>query len=671
MKKVWGVLLAAVFLFIGFRVQADTLDLGSIVVTPNREAQDAGKASSNVTVIGSYEIEHSNAGTVGDVLKGVPGVKVTNQGSAHSTLVDIGGYADAAVSNVLVLVNGRRTNSMDMSGPDWQQIPVESVERIEVIRGGASVLYGDKAVGGVVNIITKEGSGKNSAALFSEFGSYRSQKYGAEASGGKDRLSYYLYSDYVDTKGYRDNSQVLTKDQQGRLSYKLSDQVKFGFEGGLHREDYGTPFALTGSDLATMERTQTTHPFDYGDTADDYIKLSSELIPGDAEGQYGKFDIDYSHRDRHTYYWMASGSSYYAGKGLIKSDGLTVKHVWKGDLAGHALNTVTGVDHYNDRDHILATGMTGDNLSITKRTLGIYNHLELEVVDHLFLDGGIRREAAQYIFDQYDHPTYTTQHPRLNVYSGGLKYEYAKGSNVFVNAQKTFRFLATDEWYQTYPAPQFNRDLQQQKGVEYQAGVKHNVNDLMELSAMSFLTLNKNEILYDYNSYANTNYPHTRRKGVDLGARFDACKAAGISFLRSWDMMANYTYMDARFYKGGFGSKLMPGVPSHQLSLGTNVGFPGGLSWDLTARWTGSQYMNNDQLNQYPRIKPFTVVDTKLSYKMKINADVYFGVNNLFNEKYNNYTSVGSGPAPDYLPGMPYNYPAPERNYVVGMKYRF
>ncbi|MBF0619294.1 MAG: TonB-dependent receptor [Candidatus Omnitrophica bacterium] len=654
---------------------AQTVDLNRIVVTPGRVAEDAAQASSNVTVISRVDLEHSNVKTVGDVLTSVPGVNVTNQGSAHSTLVDIRGYADAAVSNVLVLVNGRRTNPMDMSGPDWQQIPIDSVERIEVIRGGASVLYGDKASGGVVNIITKEGVGKDTATLFSEVGSYASQKYGVEASGAREKLAYYLYSDYSDMKGYRDNSWIRAKNEQARFSYTVNDQVKLGIEGGTHQEDYGMPGYLRGSELLAVSRRGTLSPNDNGHTADDFIKISSELTPVDAQARYGKVLVDYSHRDRHAYIWnwyeTAVPPTFFASKSLIKSDGLTIKHVWDGDVAGRKLNTVTGVDYYNDRNHILASSPAGDgdNLTITKRSVGIYTHSEYEMMDHVFVNAGARHETAQYMFDQYNVTAYTTQTPRVNVYSGGMKYEYARGSNVFFNAQKTFRFLASDEWYQTWTTPpQLNLDLKQQAGMDYQMGVKHNVNDVLEVSATPFLTVNKNEIFLDYlNGGVNSNYGRTRRKGIDVGLKFDAWKLVKPPLLRHWDIFTNYAYMDARFDKGAYGAKLIPRVPRHLATLGMDAGLTQSLSWNLTGRWTGAQYMNNDTLNAYPRIKPFAVVDTKVSYKMRMNVDVYFGINNLLDEKYNSYTSVDTTGAYGDV-GMSYNYPAPERNYVMGMK---
>ena len=77
-------------------------------------------------------------------------------GTGKTASVDIRGFGETAPLNVLVLVDGRRVNEIDLSGTDWTQIPIDQIERIEIVRGAGSVLYGDNAVGGVINIITKK-----------------------------------------------------------------------------------------------------------------------------------------------------------------------------------------------------------------------------------------------------------------------------------------------------------------------------------------------------------------------------------------------------------------------------------------------------------------------------------------------------------------------------------
>ena len=138
------------------------VELKEVVVTATRDWEEERKVPYNVSVITEADIRRSNAQNVADVLRTVAGVFVSDwTANRKSVTVDIRGFGEAGPSNSLVLVDGRRVNQIDLSGTDWTQIPLDQVERIEVIRGGGNVLYGDNAVGGVVNIITKKGEGKD------------------------------------------------------------------------------------------------------------------------------------------------------------------------------------------------------------------------------------------------------------------------------------------------------------------------------------------------------------------------------------------------------------------------------------------------------------------------------------------------------------------------------
>ena len=138
---------------------SDQEDLGRIVVTPYRYEESLDNAVANVTVLTSKDIKNSGASQVIDVLRSVPGISVRDYyGNGTQANVDMAGFGEQSLLNVLVLVDGRWVNSIDLSGVDWTQIPLGNVDRIEVIHGGSgSVLYGDNASSGVINIITKTG----------------------------------------------------------------------------------------------------------------------------------------------------------------------------------------------------------------------------------------------------------------------------------------------------------------------------------------------------------------------------------------------------------------------------------------------------------------------------------------------------------------------------------
>ncbi|MFA5437942.1 MAG: TonB-dependent receptor plug domain-containing protein, partial [Candidatus Omnitrophota bacterium] len=162
------------------------VDLEKIVVTPYRYTESLANTPASVSVIDSDQISKSNVSTTVDLLSELSGVVVKDwTGNGSKAAVDIRGFGEQSALNTLVLVDGRRVNEIDLSGVSWRQIPLEQIERIEVLKGGfGSVLYGDNAVSGVINIITKRGADKPvSVEVTGEYGSYDTNKENIIISG--------------------------------------------------------------------------------------------------------------------------------------------------------------------------------------------------------------------------------------------------------------------------------------------------------------------------------------------------------------------------------------------------------------------------------------------------------------------------------------------------------
>ena len=167
--KAHGILSALMMMGVGQGVGAAEEDPGlpdvsaesreEMVVTATRYPKRLDSIPANVSVITAEEIEQSVARTIPDLLRSQAGLHVTDiAGNRASYSVDIRGFGETAALNTLVLVDGRRINSADLSGTDWTTMPLDRVDRIEIIRGARSgVIYGDNASGGVINIITHEG----------------------------------------------------------------------------------------------------------------------------------------------------------------------------------------------------------------------------------------------------------------------------------------------------------------------------------------------------------------------------------------------------------------------------------------------------------------------------------------------------------------------------------
>jgi len=656
-----------------FAQEPETIELEEIVVTPSRIAQHGYKITSNVSVIGRRQIEVSNARTVSDILEQELGVHIYDNGSPKTTKIDIRGFGDTATRNVLVLVNDRKVNPIDISGPDMMQIPIESVEKIEIIRGAGSVLYGDNAVGGVVNIITKKGKGPLSGKVGGNYGSFRTSGANFEVSGSKkfelanlpNDVAYYVQSKYYETGGYRDNSDVVAKDYNGRFDYKISDRVSIDLNTGWHEDDYGLPGGLSFAELETLGRKGSADPTDSASTKDRFVHLALDVKPWPEDIEWGHFVMDFSYQNRDTYATFAAFD--FNTKRDIDSYGLNSKYIFDQTLFNKEFNFVVGMDYYDTDNDILGSGSNTDDLTISKEEIGAYVFAEYEMFDNIFANVGTRFQEANYVFNQRAAAvSYTTDTPRESVNMAGMKYEYAKGSNIFWDVQQTFRFLATDEWYDSFTAV-LNTNLKQQTGIQYEAGLKHNFQDTTLVSVTPYWMDLKNEIFFNPGSGffgSNDNYDKTRRVGVEVGQKTNLLKILEMDFLNTLEISTNYSYQDPKFIKGTNDDKLIPMAPQHQANFSVNLEFLNDFGLSLIGNYVGESFAINDTLNVTPPVKPHFTTDMKLSYDRK-NFEIFGAVNNMFNDKYHSFVvKSASSTAKDH-------FPAPERNYVVGMNLKF
>ena len=228
--------------------------LGEVVVTATRLTEELSRVPANVTVITAEQIAQSPAQNVPELLRSVSGILVNDiSGNGRTYTVDLRGFGETASLNTLLLVDGRRINQADLSGVDWTLIPKDRVARIEIVRGGrGSVLYGDNATGGVINIITKKGTPELTGAANVLAGSYQTFQSGGSVSGTARGLSIAVNGNYRSSDGYRDNSDTLARDAGASLEYEASEQLFLRFSGGYHKDDASMPGGLFKSALDSL-----------------------------------------------------------------------------------------------------------------------------------------------------------------------------------------------------------------------------------------------------------------------------------------------------------------------------------------------------------------------------------------------------------------------------------
>jgi vitamin B12 transporter len=210
--------------------QIPAAQLDPVVVTAARTPTPVKQIGSNVSVVTAEDIKMRQFFDVADMLRYVPGLDVIRNGDiGQSTSVFIRG-ADSR--HTLVLIDGIEANDpADPGGRfDFANLMVDDIDRIEIVRGGESAVYGSDALGGVINIITKRGRGKPKATLMGEGGSYNTYKVIGGSDGGVGKLNYNISASQFGTQGFSAAARELDNFERDRYE---NTTVKAGVNGDL------------------------------------------------------------------------------------------------------------------------------------------------------------------------------------------------------------------------------------------------------------------------------------------------------------------------------------------------------------------------------------------------------------------------------------------------------
>ena len=656
--------LSITFILIGLLFAQENLNLDKIVVTPYRYEDEVNKAPTALTVIGQAQIQQSNAQAIPDLLRSQAGIVVRDwYGNGTKASADIRGFGEQALVNTLVLIDGRRITEVDQSGSDWTQIPLNQVEKIEVLRGSAgAVLYGENASGGVINIITKKGRGVTAWQLEAQAGSYDLNKQMISVSGSQKALSYYVSTSRDSTHGYRENSHYKAEDFASRLNYEINPELSLRLSNGLHYSNYGLPGELSDADLQTMPRTSSKYGDDYAKDHDWFVNTGATRSFED----WGKFDLDASFRSRDVdTFWRV----FYGGFGnpirkeQINTIGLTPKYILDKPVAGHSNTLIAGIDLYradyssNVYDY---SDVAQEFTRVNKISKGYYLHDEFAILENLFASGGWRYEKAEYEFDYHNAPGTDTLDsnisPSIKAYNAGLAWKYMDNASIFGNISRSFRFPATDEYAITWPSHGIDTTLKPQVAKDYEIGIKHRFNSKLKADLTIFRMDIENELYYDYAAFSNKNYDKTRHEGTELGFE------AGLG--RNFILTGNYSYIRGLFHGGTYAGKTIPIVPRSKASAGLSYLFAKGLTINFMGNYAGERFFINDQANALSRLNGYFTSDMNVSHVYQ-NMTATFGINNILNRKYSEYATCNP------TTGKKVYYPSPGRNFYAKLAYRF
>lgn len=230
-----------------------------VVVTANRVPEPLSSVLADVSVIDRETIESSGASDVADVLSRLPGVEFTRTGGpGQTTSVFIRG---AESRHTAVYIDGVRVDSQSTGGAPWEQIPLDQIDHIEVLRGPAAAVYGSDAIGGVVQLFTKRGQGRPRVSAAVSAGSYRTGDVQVGLSGSADAFDYSLSASHGGSDGFSARSTpVDNPDRDGwkrdswhaRLGYQLNadHRIEATWLSGKLRSQYDDQFSPATDDYS-------------------------------------------------------------------------------------------------------------------------------------------------------------------------------------------------------------------------------------------------------------------------------------------------------------------------------------------------------------------------------------------------------------------------------------
>jgi vitamin B12 transporter len=233
------------FLLASAGAQAQS-DAATVVVTATRTTQSIDDALSSLTIITRADIEARQATSVQELLTGEAGVQISNNGGlGKATAVFLRG-SDA--DQVLVLVDGVKLTSATLGTTAFEYLPVEEIDRIEVVRGPRSSLYGSEAVGGVIQIFTRRGQGAPQLTASAGGGSHATENTSAGLSGSTSGLSYSASSSYLGSDGYASCRGTPAPPGGGCFTFDFTPD-------GFHNASQSARIGYDFSDTANVEVT--------------------------------------------------------------------------------------------------------------------------------------------------------------------------------------------------------------------------------------------------------------------------------------------------------------------------------------------------------------------------------------------------------------------------------
>lgn len=652
--------------------------LDEVVISVSGYEQKILDTAASVNVVTSSQIHNGQAeDNLSEPLNRVPGIFALNrQNYAQDLQISSRGFganSTFGTRGIRLYVDNIPGTVADGQG-QISHIDLPSTERIEVIRGPFSVLYGNSS-GGVISVFSEDGGPKNNIQPYFELGSYSQRKAGIKASGLYKNTNYLFDVGDFHTDGYRVHSAADRFNANSKIKFRpVSDSV-ITFVANNVNLSAQDPLGLTAAQLAanpkqagnnaisqntrkTVLQTQT------GFTIDTRIDQKNQLLFTPYYGQ------------RHVTQFLAATNN---GVIDLKRDfyGMDSKWIHKDQLIGMPLTFVGGVD-FNENDDQRQTyqnnggiqGALGQTYRMSAKNFDQYAHIDWRLLERLALNFGARNSQTNL--------SSISNNPSLNNTSSGshayqaltsmvsLQYYLSEVSNVYVSYGSSFDTPTLNQvtYNSSFTGSNFGLNAATTKQVEI--GFKSKLSKSAQIILALFNANTSNDIVVGASSLGRTSFtnaPKTNRQGIEASAQF--------ILPHQFELNMAYTLLNATV-KGAYlnnnayvlSGNRIPGVP--------NQGLFSELLWvkpnksieaAVEARVNGSMAVND--INSPSMATGYAVLNLRTMFRQEIaggwSLSQFFRINNILNRSYVGSVIVNQTSSQFYEP-------APTRNWLVGAK---
>jgi len=674
----------------------------TVIATGSRFEENLSQVPANVKIITRDEIDNSSSNTIPQVLSQIGGLLVRGLNSSSLNLdasVDMGGYGPTGNSTTAVLVDGIRVNPIDSGSIDWASIPIDSVERIEILQGGASVQYGNGAVGGVINIITNGGK-KNINQASATYGTWGTSINNAIFRNTVDKTTYQISANTSNTNGWRPNTAANAYSVDAKISQNLGGNDRVFIDGyyGYTNSQLASPVVgLVGSGNPLSVRPQNA--------GNNMTTNNSGFRQGLTKTLSENYvvEVDTSYNNKSSFFYVPQ-ADYFASP-AFGSAGSPMNNKLQGwqlalsprlkanfgvigtSIIGYDFSKANqaGSNSYTPQSQgiILANqydaannpfgtyynNLTSDSQNATQINNSLYLIQKIPLTRVLEASGGFRRQVQQAsttssAITAANGTVSSNQQYAANAGDVALNANYLPGQRVYVKWNQSFRFPNIDEyWGLLYnPTTQttttvFSGILQPQTTQTYEVGGSWEVFN-SNITSSLFKSMTQNEISYNPSTGYNYNSIYQINRGgilLDINSNISS----------SLNIGAGGKYQKSYYANGPFSGNAIPIVPDTLLNARAN--------YLITSNWTLGGVVNYVSSQHYdtgpsyysatPVMPSYVIGDIFTSYKYQ-GIEARLTVKNVGNAQYATY-----GTAPSNVSSKYSYYPSEPRSVYLTLKY--